>query len=88
MDKRTLALQSFLDNSPSVYHAVANLAAELDKQGYTRLSESAAWTLEKGGKYYLTRGGSALLAFRIPQAEPAGFLLSDSHSDRPNFKVK
>ena len=88
MDKRTLALQSFLDNSPSVYHAVANLAAELDKQGYTRLSESAAWTLEKGGKYYLTRGGSALLAFRIPQAEPAGFLLSASHSDRPTFKVK
>ena len=87
MDKRTLALQSFLDNSPSVYHAVANLAAELDKQGYTRLSESAAWTLEKGGKYYLTRGGSALLAFRIPQAEPAGFLLSASHSDRPTFKV-
>ena len=88
MDGRTQALMRFLDGSPSVYHAVENLKNELDHAGYTRLCESDAWQLVPGGKYYLTRGGSAVLAFRVPEEEPRGFLMSASHSDRPTFKVK
>ena len=88
MDLRTQALMRFLDNSPSVYHAVENLRTELENAGYTRLSESEKWSLAAGGKYYLTRGGSAVLAFRIPQEAPRGFMMSASHSDRPTFKVK
>ena len=41
-----------------------------------------------GGKYYVCRGGSALVAFRIPKETPGGFLMSASHADRPCFKVK
>lgn len=41
-----------------------------------------------GGKYFLTRGGSAIVAFRVPEGSPKGFLMSASHSDRPTFKVK
>ena len=88
MDQRTQALMRFLDNSPSVYHAVENLVKELEEKGYTRLSESEKWELSAGGKYYLTRGGSAVLAFRVPQGTPRGFMMSASHSDRPTFKVK
>ena len=88
MDNRTKALMAFLDNSPSVYHAVENLRNELEKAGYARLSEGEAWQLAVGGKYYLTRGGSAVLAFRVPQDAPRGFMMSASHSDRPTFKVK
>ena len=88
MDNRTQALMAFLDNSPSVYHAVENLRNELEKAGYARLSEGEAWQLTVGGKYYLTRGGSAVLAFRVPQDAPRGFMMSASHSDRPTFKVK
>ena len=44
--------------------------------------------LEKGGKYYFTRGGSAVMAFRIPKGDPRGFLMTASHCDRPTFKVK
>ena len=88
MDNRIKELAAFLDASVSVYHAAKNVASMLEAAGYTCLSEAQKWTLEPGGKYYLTRGGTAVLAFRIPQGTPAGFLMSASHSDRPTFKVK
>lgn len=81
-------LCEFLDASPSVYHAAANVAAMLEAAGYRRLSEGDKWALEKGGKYYFTRGGSAVMAFRIPEGDPQGFLMTASHCDRPTFKVK
>ena len=88
MDKKTKALMAFLDASHSVYHAAAYLAKTLEDAGYTRIYEGEKWALQPGGKYYLTRGGTAVLAFRIPQKTPTGFLMSASHSDRPTFKVK
>ncbi len=88
MDKRTKALMAFLDAAHSVYHAAAYLADTLEKAGYTRLFEGEAWHLTPGGKYFLTRGGTAVLAFRIPQSTPKGFMMTASHSDRPTFKVK
>ena len=88
MDSRTKALCDFLDASHSVYHAQAYLAETLKNAGYTRLYEQDEWALIPGGKYFLTRGGSALVAFRVPKESPRGFLMSASHSDRPTFKVK
>ena len=88
MDDRIKDLCAFLDASHSVYHAQAYLSRTLEEAGYTRLMEHENWQLTPGGKYYLTRGGSALIAFRIPRETPAGFLMSASHADRPCFKVK
>ena len=88
MDNQIKKLCAFLDSAHSVFHAVAGLAAELEKAGYSRLGEADSWSLVPGGKYYLTRGASALMAFRVPQGSPMGFLLSASHADRPTFKVK
>ena len=88
MDKRIEALIDFLDNAHSVFHAVAGLEKTLLDAGYQALNEWDAWDLIPGGKYYLKRNDSAILAFRIPQGNPKGFLLSASHADRPCFKVK
>ena len=88
MDNRIEKLMAFLDASPSVYHATANLAAEFENAGYALLKEADDWNLVPGGKYYVMRGGSAVIAFRIPQDAPKGFLMSASHSDRPTFKIK
>ena len=88
MDTRISAFRNFLDSAHSVYHAVADLVWTLEASGYSCLSEAEDWELAPGGKYYLTRGGSAVVAFRIPEAVPQGFLMSASHSDRPCFKVK
>ncbi len=88
MDQTTRNLVAFLDQAHSVFHAVAALKAQLLEAGYQCLSEGDRWELMPGGKYLLTRGGSALIAFRVPEGEPKGFLMSASHSDRPSFKVK
>jgi len=81
-------LCEFLDASPSVYHAAANVAAMLEAAGYERLSEGDRWVLTPGGKYYTTRGGSSVIAFRVPEGAAAGFLMSASHCDWPTFKIK
>lgn len=81
-------LKAFLDYSHSVYHAVNYLEKTLQQAGYQCLRETEKWELAPGGKYYLTRGGSALMAFRIPQEPVRGFLFTASHADRPTFRVK
>ena len=81
-------LLSFISASPSRFHAVENLGRELTEAGYTRLAESEKWDIVPGGKYYVTRNGSALLAFRVPKADFAGFMISASHSDAPSFRIK
>lgn len=88
MLSQTKELCAFLDASHSQYHARAYLTAILDKEGYTALKESEKWELVPGGKYYVTRGGCAVLAFRVPEGEALGFLISAAHTDRPAFKLK
>lgn len=88
MLSQTKELCAFLDASHSQYHARAYLTAILDKAGYTPLKESEKWELVPGGKYYVNRGGSAVLAFRVPEGEALGFLISAAHTDRPAFKLK
>lgn len=79
-------LIQFLNTSHSVYHAIENIIHELE--GYEYLPEGESWNLQPGGKYYVTRGRSSLIAFRIPESAPRGFLMSASHADRPTFKLK
>ena len=88
MDPSISALTKFLDSAHSVYHAVDGLACQLKEAGYTKLQEQDRWDLVPGGKYYLIRGGTALIAFRVPLGAPKGFMMSASHSDRPTFKIK
>ena len=82
------AFQNFLDTSVSAYHAAANLMDMLDKAGYERLYEHEYWDLQRGKKYYLVRGGTTVLAFRVPEGKPLGFMMSACHTDRPTFKLK
>ena len=88
MDVRTRALMDFLNGAHSVFHAVAGIEKVLQENGYTCLQEQARWELIPGGKYYVTRGGSAVIAFQVPENPCNGFLMSASHADRPTFKVK
>ncbi len=77
----------FIRKSPEAFHAVNTLASMLEEAGYVRLAEGG-WTLEQGGKYYVMRNGSSLIAFRIPVQKPSGFLLTASHSDSPCFRLR
>jgi len=88
MNKNVSDFIEFLDNSPSCYHATANLEKLVAAAGYTRLYEHEDWTLLPGEKYYMIRGGTTMIAFRIPRKKPLGFMMSASHVDRPTFKIK
>ena len=88
MEKTIEKLRDYLDQSHSVYHAQAGIVEELKKAGYTRLAERDRWALVPGGKYYVTRGGTSVVAFRVPEGKILGFMMSASHCDRPGFKVK
>ena len=59
-------LAAFLDASPSNYHAAEQVKSMLLSRGYTQLLEGDAWEIMPGGKYFVLRNGSALMAFRAP----------------------
>lgn len=88
MTKRIDAFCDFLNRARSVYHVNDNLCTMLTAQGYVPLDEGKPWTLEQGGKYFITRNGSALVAFRVPRNKPEGYVMSACHNDRPSFMVK
>jgi aspartyl aminopeptidase len=81
-------LISFIKEAATPFQAVANTSAILEKAGYTRLVESRDWTLEAGKGYYVTRNASSIIAFRIPECDFSGFMLTASHCDSPCFKIK
>ena len=81
-------LLSFIANSPTAYHAVEEMRKELEDLGYERLPEQAEWKIKAGGKYYVIRNGSSLIAWRVPEGKAAGFHIVASHSDSPGLKVK
>ena len=78
----------FIAASPSCYHVIANTAAELTAAGYAPLSERERWTLKPGGRYFVTRNSSSLIAFRVPETLTGGFMMAAAHSDSPTFKLK
>ena len=86
--QRVNNLRNFLDKARSAYHAAALIKEELEQAGYCRLQEADTWQLKAGGKYYLMRNDSAVVAFRVPEGTLKGFLITASHTDRPCFKVK
>ena len=81
-------LFEFITASPSPFHAVQNMRQRLEAEGYQQLLESRSWELQEGGRYYVTRNGSSILAFRIPKKDFRGFQIMASHSDSPSFKIK
>ena len=64
------------------------MEARLRKEGFEELREEDSWKLEEGGKYYVIRSMSSLIAFRIPGTDFGGYQIMASHSDSPAFKLK
>lgn len=78
----------FIAKSPSPFHAVRGIKAALLYAGFTEIREEDTWQIEKGGKYVVTRNGSALMAFTVPQEGAEAFHITASHCDSPTFKIK
>ena len=82
------ALFSYIAACPTAFQAAAHTAALLEAEGYRPLRETEEWMLEPGGRYYVTRNGSSLIAFRLPKGRSVGFMMTAAHGDSPTFKIK
>ncbi len=81
-------MMAFIDAAPTTFHAVEQVAKRLEAAGYERLEERATWTIVPGGRYFVTRNRSSLIAFRVPGRGFAPFQIVASHGDSPCFKLK
>ncbi len=88
MNSENQRFLSFINAAPTAWHAVSLLTDRLAQSGFTPLEEGARWELEAGGRYYVTRNRSSLIAFVLPAAAPAGMMIAAAHSDSPTFKLK
>ncbi|MGM9647684.1 MAG: M18 family aminopeptidase [Eubacteriales bacterium] len=84
----TKELIDFIAAAPTAFHAVDEIASRLQSAGFLPLSEAYRCELTPGGNYYLTRNGSSIIAFRLPDVTPCGLMIVASHSDSPTFKLK
>jgi aspartyl aminopeptidase len=81
-------LISFLDSSPTAWHAVTTAKKRLKHAGFKELSEQEAWHIQPKQNYIVTRNGSSLCAFITPSHTPKRLRLLASHTDSPSLKLK
>lgn len=83
-------LFSFLDDSPTPFHAVKQASRLLLEANFIELFEGDAWNLEVGKSYFVTRNGSSLCAFRHvnDQWPTKGGRFFGAHTDSPCLKLK
>ena len=81
-------LLEFLDNSPTCFQAAANIKELLRGSGFEELLECDTWEIVPGGRYFVTRNDSSIIAFSVPKRDFVGFQMICSHGDSPTFKIK
>lgn len=88
--KNILNLLDFIHTSPTPFHAVLNMKEKLLKKKFVELKENQKWNLTKGGKYFINKDDSGLIAFVVGSGnlEETGFKIVTSHTDSPCLKIK
>lgn len=83
---------AFMSSNPTIFHAVDSFSKELEQHGYKKLTERAVWTsdLKRGGKFYVTRNSSSLIAFNIGKEYKSGngLAIVAGHVDALTAKLK
>ena len=83
-------LIDFLKASPTPFHATASLAQRLEAAAFQHLDERQSWAVGAGGRHYVTRNDSSIIAIQLgrrPVLE-AGLRLVGAHTDSPCLRVK
>lgn len=86
----TQGLIDYLKASPTPFHATRSLVQSLQAAGFKPLEERESWHTEAGGRYYVTRNDSAVIALQLgskPMVE-SGLRMVGAHTDSPCLKVK
>lgn len=82
--------RDFIDFSyrgKSVYHVVKSIEELCAEKGYRELKLCEEWDVKQGGKYYVKRNYSTIIAFSIGYGE-SYFKITTNHTDTPGFKIK
>jgi aspartyl aminopeptidase len=89
-DELNQGLIDFLKAAPTPFHATASLAQRLEAAGYARLDERQSWEVQAGGRYYVTRNDSSIIAIALGRHSPleTGLRLVGAHTDSPCLRVK
>ncbi|KAK3053229.1 hypothetical protein LTR09_005855 [Extremus antarcticus] len=90
--KRAEDFIDFLNASPTAFHAVHSAKLRLEKAGFKQIKERDPWSthLQPGGKYYLTRNASTIVAFAIGSAWKPGnpVAMVGAHTDSCCLRLK
>jgi len=80
----------FIDESPSTYHVVKNCSDILDENGFERIMPREKWEIKKGGRYFLKKSSSTIIAFTVGENFDMknGFKIFGAHTDSPCFRIK
>jgi aspartyl aminopeptidase len=83
-------LCQFLAAATTPFHAVAEMVQRLADAGFVRLNDDTEWNINAGGKYFLTRNDSSIVAFVAGQKNlpNAGIRMVGAHTDSPCLMVK
>src|SRR5690554_8047296 len=89
-DNASQSLADFIQSSPTPFHAARSLAERLQAAGYQELDERDEWTLADGGRYFVLRNQSSLIAFSLGQSNALrnGIRMIGAHTDSPCLRVK
>lgn len=88
VDERAQSLMNFLDRSVCNVWAIDTVKQCLNSHGFEELAMDAAWHLEPGKCYYVTKNHTALMAFKVGDDAAAGYKIIAAHSDSPGFRIK
>lgn len=79
----------FIEDAKTPFHAVMGLEEKLLEAGFVKLLESKNWDIALGGKYYVCKNDSSIIAFTVPtDLSDLSINIAASHTDSPTFKVK
>ena len=84
----TRDLLSFVESSPTPYHAVQSARTRLGAAGFQLLDEREDWNELDAGRYVIDRGDGVLLALVVPEAPVRAFRIVGAHTDSPNLRLK
>lgn len=83
-------LIEFIYQSASPFHAAHTIKKRLLNHGFQELCLRSRWKIEKGGKYFISKNNSAVVAFVVGtgELEQEGYRLVGAHTDAPSLRVK